>query len=88
MRPRVRIGMPVAEYTSGAATAPNAAVQGNRAVKFPSDSPLARLSRIGEQVKHDRPAVRAGAVLEDVDALPRAERHAAAARRGSKAGSE
>src|SRR5436305_2116748 len=74
--PSVRIGIPVAE-TSGAATAPSAAVPRKSRREIAMDPPLARLSRIRYQVKHHRAAMGACPVLEDIDALPRPERHAA-----------
>src|SRR4051794_5212203 len=73
--PRVRIGMPVAEMR-GVAAAPMAAAPRKSRLEIPIDASRPTLSRIAEEVKHDRAAVRARAVLEDVNTLPRAEREA------------
>src|SRR5258708_430674 len=65
--------MPVAE-TSGAATAPSAAVprKSRREMAI-----TRRLSRFADQVQQHVAAMRHGAVLEQIYALPGTERHAA-----------
>src|SRR3954465_9115859 len=81
--PSVRIGIPVAD-TIGAAIAPSAAVPRKSRREIPMDPPPARLSRIGHEMKHHRAAVRSGAMLENIDPLPRSKRHPAVLHRDGK----
>src|SRR5215471_9853389 len=80
--PSVRMGIPVAETSGVAATAPSAAAP--RKSRRETDMAMLlrkTLSRFADKVQQHRAPVRRGAVFEEIHSLPGAQQHPAALHR-------